>query len=179
MYGTPSVPCVSRPGSRSSPFSRLRSELALMSAIFPLATRFFCARIPPSGHPEQLVRLHETTGEEPSHSDVTYVNYRVYRERAQTLSTIAVARSLPVVLSGDGPPVRLSGELTSDNYFTTLEVTPVLGRGFVSDSAKWRLRRRRSKSLVSSSVWPGSWHDLISSCRLTLRCRHSISSSPT
>ena len=37
---------------------------------------------PVIGHPERLVRLHEATAEDSSHADVTYANYRVYRERA-------------------------------------------------------------------------------------------------
>lgn len=58
--------------------------------------------------------------------------------------------SLQYKLTGTGEPRRLSVVEVAENFFPTLDVTPVLGRGFSHDEA---VKGGRSAALLSHSFW--------------------------
>jgi hypothetical protein len=60
----------------------------------------------------------------------SYPNYQDYRDHNAVFSSLLVYSALTVNLTGRGDPQLLMGQLVSANYFTTLGVDPVVGRGF-------------------------------------------------
>lgn len=62
---------------------------------------------------------------------LSYADYRDLRDRNQSLSSFVAASNTPMSLTSNGRPERLWGILASANYFDSLGVRPVLGRGFL------------------------------------------------
>ncbi len=56
-----------------------------------------------------------------------------YRKRSRTLSEIAIWGDGQVNLTGDGEPERVASGSVSANLFSTLGVTPILGRTFTAE----------------------------------------------
>ncbi len=62
---------------------------------------------------------------------LSYQDYLDLRDRTRTLSSFLAASSTSMSLTSNGKPERRWGILASANYFTTLGVHPILGRGFL------------------------------------------------
>ena len=73
----------------------------------------------PYPHPEQLVRVWETTpeGTDFSSAEPTYLDLRA---RTRAFAALAAMRDAQPVLTGDGEPERLDGVATSPGLFPTL-----------------------------------------------------------
>ena len=59
-----------------------------------------------------------------------------YQARNRTLQSFAAWRGDPARLSGDGDPELITAAAISDNLFRTIGVSPMLGRGFVSEETR-------------------------------------------
>jgi putative ABC transport system permease protein len=81
---------------------------------------------------------------------LSYPDYERYRESAHTLSDLAAYRSVPVNLVAKGEPVRVSGQVVTDNYFTTLGLDSALGRLFVPGEAR---REPQPELIISHDLW--------------------------
>src|SRR2546427_91473 len=57
-------------------------------------------------------------------------DFRDWRERSQSFEQLAIARRDNVNLTGTGEPERLIVRMITANFFSTLGVTPQLGRSF-------------------------------------------------
>jgi putative ABC transport system permease protein len=81
----------------------------------------------PYDRPEQLVRLHAS---KPSFDkgSISFPNFLDWQARNRTFSAMAVARSGSFTLTGAGSAERVSAALISADYFTVLDVHPLLGR---------------------------------------------------
>jgi predicted permease len=60
-------------------------------------------------------------------------NYRDLRDRNRAFSSLLIYTIVTVNVTGQGDPRLLIGQLVSANYFSTLGVSPVLGRGFLPE----------------------------------------------
>jgi predicted permease len=83
-------------------------------------------RLLPVPAPEQLVLLST------SNQSFSYPVYRQLRDRAQSLQLIAF-RTLPMSLSVNGATERITGEIVSGNYFSTLGVRVSVGTAIEVD----------------------------------------------
>jgi len=54
-----------------------------------------------------------------------------YRKNVKRFAAVAEYHSMPFQLFGLGEPQRVQTGVVSDNYFTLLGVTPIIGRGFL------------------------------------------------
>src|ERR1700690_3622591 len=83
-------------------------------------------------HPGQLVAIF---GKTPGSNQgfVTYLNFPDWQRDTQTISSMAMYRNQDYNFIGTGEAERLSGYMVSANFFSTLGVTPLLGRGFLPD----------------------------------------------
>ncbi|HVS13912.1 MAG TPA: ABC transporter permease [Thermoanaerobaculia bacterium] len=82
----------------------------------------------PYEQPERLVRVFEESEDLPRFP-VSPGNFRDYRERATSLSSLVVYTRVDAELSGMGEPRRLAGMVVSAGFFETLGRPPARGRG--------------------------------------------------
>jgi predicted permease len=86
-------------------------------------------------HPERLVAVHETYPPDGNASVVTRGVFNHWETHATCFSSIAAARSVLGNLTGANDPERVATLQVSPNYFATLGVQPVIGRGFRPEEA--------------------------------------------
>jgi predicted permease len=96
-----------------------------------------------------------------------YSQYRLLRDSAAPLATVAGYATAPINVSVDGPPeASLQGQLVSGNYFSLLGVAPVIGRAIGPDDDRvpnghpvavlsdgyWQRRFARDPSVVGRTI---------------------------
>ena len=129
----------------------------------------------PYKNPGQLVTLtaSESTSIDPQ--NVSYLKTQDWRERSHAFESIALYRSFRPVLTGQKKPEMLRGGRVSANFFETLGISPIRGRGFLAEEDR---PDRWHEVLLSYGYWKeafggtrrrGGIHDLprpdsISSC---------------
>ena len=89
---------------------------------------------------------------------VSYPNYLDYRSRNRTVAPLAAYRDgEPFALTTDrGDAIRVFGGQVSANYFDTLGVAMVLGRGFIADEE--RVGDPRLVVVLSEPLWRSALH---------------------
>lgn len=81
---------------------------------------------------EQLVAVYaSTTGY--SRAPITYLNFLDWQHDTETFSSMAAYRNQDYNFIGTTEAERLSGYMISADFFSTLQVNPVLGRTFTAD----------------------------------------------
>jgi predicted permease len=115
-------------------------------------------------HPGQLVAIF---GRTPGSNQgfVTYLNFLDWQRDTQTISSMAMYRNQDYNFIGTGEAERLSGYMVSANFFSTLGVTPLLGRGFLPDDdhpgaapvvilggGLWKRKFGASLSIIGKSI---------------------------
>jgi predicted permease len=83
----------------------------------------------PFAEPDRLVTLHENKPNFEGGS-ISYPNFRDWQKNNRTFSSMAIARSYSFSMTGTAEPEQLRGEFVSSEFFPTLGVNPVQGRGF-------------------------------------------------
>ena len=86
----------------------------------------------PYPHSGELVAVYEKTSGF-NQGPIVYLNFLDWQRDTQTLSSIAAYRNQDYNVTGTAEAERLSGYMISANFFSTLEVQPILGRAFRSD----------------------------------------------
>jgi putative ABC transport system permease protein len=102
------------------------------TAIWSVADTVLVKRLP-YDHPEALVRLFSTVGEDlhpTDRSSTSYPDYWDWQRRTKTLAEIAGFVRWSFNLAGEGTPQQVWGGLVTANLFSTLKVRPLLGRTF-------------------------------------------------
>ena len=79
---------------------------------------------------ERIVALSEDSSQIPGMS-VAYPDFQDWREQSQSFEQLAAYQRTSFNLTGTGEPERLQGRAVSANFFTTLGVSPTLGRNFL------------------------------------------------
>src|SRR5262245_30144180 len=77
-------------------------------------------------------------------------DFRAMRERNRTLASLSAVYTSSFNLAGMQQPERLAGEVVSAEYFTTLGVKPMIGRGFLPEEEKWG---QHHVAIVSHEFW--------------------------
>jgi putative ABC transport system permease protein len=77
-------------------------------------------------------------------------DFRTLRERNHTLESISALYRSTFNLTGSDRPERVMASVVSSEYFTTLGVTPRLGRAFLPQEEKWGAHR---VMIVSDDFW--------------------------
>jgi predicted permease len=83
----------------------------------------------PFTEPDQLVRLHGSKPPYPRGS-ISFPNFLDWQAANRTFSAMAVSRDASFTRTGGGAAERVSAQLVSSDYFTVLDVHPLVGRGF-------------------------------------------------
>ena len=101
---------------------------AIFSALYPVLLRSL-----PFRDPDQLVTLGETR-----HHIVccaynsSYPDYQDWTRTAKSFQSLAGSASDAWTLTGNGDPKAVFSAMVTPNFFSTLGVTPVLGRDFIA-----------------------------------------------
>src|SRR5689334_9864853 len=120
------------------------------SAIFSLVNSILL-RPRPVSHPEQLVELYVSEGEQQPYSSTSYPSYLDLRDRNDVLSGLA-AYGIQQFKFGDANEVeQIWGEAVSGNYFDVLGVSAQKGRTFSADEDV--VPRRNPVAVISQSLW--------------------------
>jgi predicted permease len=83
-------------------------------------------------HPGQLVAVYgRTPGID--QAPIAYLNFLDWQRDTQTFSSMAIYRNQDYTFIGKGEGERLTGYMISADFFSTLGVTPILGRTFLPD----------------------------------------------
>ena len=130
----------------------------------------------PFADPERLVWAWGTSEQRPENS-VSALNYFDYRDQASGFESLAefLVFTPPAVLTGDGEPERVVSNYVSPNLFSTLGITPHVGRGFVYDDERagaenvvvlgyglWQRRFGGSRDALGTAVIvDGSPHEVV------------------
>ena len=102
-------------------------------------------------HPEQLVELYVSEGEQQPYSTTSYPSYLDLRDRNDVLSGLA-AYGIRQFKFGDANEVeQIWGEAVSGNYFDVLGVAAQKGRTFSADEDV--VPRRNPVAVISQSLW--------------------------
>ncbi|CAN5602639.1 ABC transporter permease [soil metagenome] len=86
----------------------------------------------PVGNPEELVQIYSVdarNGRAPN----SYLNFLDYAKENTVFTGIAAYQFLPMGLSRSGETTNIFAQMVSGNYFSLLQVTPVLGRTFLPE----------------------------------------------
>ena len=108
---------------------------------------------PGTSRSDELAVLEMVTPAAPNGgNNVSWADYRDFRDGMGTLAGLAVRRQTAFTL-GDGQPPRLAwGELVSLNYFEVMGVKPLLGSFFTRDERGDALNAYPSV-VISESLW--------------------------
>jgi predicted permease len=82
---------------------------------------------------------------------VSYLNYKDYRDRNAVFSNLALYAPIAVNLTGAGAPRPLMAHIVSGNYFQTLGVKPIIGRGFLPEEDV--TPNARAVAVISYGLW--------------------------
>ena len=128
-------------GLRRSPLFAIVATLSLAlgiganTAIFTLMDQILLRKLPVKD-PDRLVMLYQQGAHNGSNMGTRMHSYPVYQDlqqRADPLAEVICRRLAPASVSIDNQTERVSAELVSGNYFTTLGVKPAIGRVFSSE----------------------------------------------
>ena len=64
---------------------------------------------------------------------LSQVKAQFWKENGRAFRAFAITDDAQFVLTGEGEPEQVAGELVSDGYFDVIGVTPALGRGFAAE----------------------------------------------
>ena len=84
----------------------------------------------PFSDPDQLVGIHQN---KPTFvgGSIPYLNFRDWQKDNHTFSAMAISRGSGFTLTGAGDAEQLTARVVSSDYFTILNMKPVVGRNFV------------------------------------------------
>ena len=100
------------------------------TTIFSLLNGLLLRRLPVE-EPARLMTLFTTDAHNPGMWLNSYPNYLDYRDRNNVFSSLAIYATSSVSLGGHGSARHVIVQLVSANYFPTLGVRPMIGRGFL------------------------------------------------
>jgi len=138
---------VGSPGFTLVALATIALGIGANTAIFSVVNTVLLRPLPYQD-PARLVVLWEKQ-EQINQESPSLPDFIDWRDRDQSFEQMAVARRDNVNLTGTGDPERLVVRQVSANFFSTLGVTPALGRAFSSDE-------EQSKSpvvVLSNSLW--------------------------
>jgi len=96
------------------------------SAVFSVLNGLFLRALPVPA-PERVVSFSDT--------NFTWADYVAYRDQAKSFASLSADHAFPFTanLNSTHPPQHIYGTLVTGNFLTTLQVKPILGRGFLPD----------------------------------------------
>jgi predicted permease len=114
------------------------------SAVFSVLNGLFLRALPVP-EPERLVSFSDT--------NFSWADYVTYRDQAKSFGSLSASYAFPFTanLNSSRPPKHIYGGLVTGNFLTTLQIKPVLGRGFLPNEDQ--LSSPRPVVILSYQFW--------------------------
>src|SRR5579872_4742329 len=147
-------------GLRRSPLFSIVAVLSLAlgiganTAIFTLLDQVLLRKLPVK-EPDRLVMVYQRANNMGSNMGSRMNSYPLYQDlqqKAQTISDVFCRRIVPASVAVDNQTERVEAELVSGNYFTSLGVTPAIGRVFNSQEDD-QVYRGHPTVVISYGYW--------------------------
>jgi putative ABC transport system permease protein len=134
-YGVRSL--LKRPGFTAIALIALALGIGANTAIFTLVNAVLVRPLP-FAEPDRLVWMWGNIRNGSNRASVSPPDFLDYRKQTTTFEEFAAFFSIPVPLNltGDGEPERLTASGVTGNYFQALGVKPALGRTFLLENEK-------------------------------------------
>src|ERR1039457_4325837 len=87
----------------------------------------------PVADPARLVEVYTLDARNPGNWGCSFPNYQEYRSHNQAFSSLMLYTGAGLNLTGGAEPRLVMGQIATANYFSTLGVTPVVGRSFLPE----------------------------------------------
>src|SRR5690349_16888591 len=128
---------VKRPGFTAITLLALALGIGANTAIFSLVNAVILRPLP-FPQPDRLVWVYGNIRNGGNRASVSPLDFLDYRNQNKTFEQFAASLSipLPLNLTGDGEPERLTASMVTGNYFDAFRVSPALGRGFSLENEK-------------------------------------------
>jgi predicted permease len=139
------------PGFTAIAVLSLALGIGANSAIFSLADALLLRPLPILA-PSDVMNISTSTPDNPFGA-VSYPNYLDLRARSQSFDgmTAFELSTLSIATSPQALPQIYAGVVASDNFFQTLGVKPILGRGFLPEEGK--VPGRDAVAVISYDFW--------------------------
>ncbi len=118
-----------RPGFSAVVVVTLGLAIGANAAVFSFVDAILLRPLPVSA-PERLVRIYSHFASGLDWASVSYPNFLDYQRSNRVFSDLAAEANQVYVIGDGGSSQQVVGALVSANYFSTLGVTPALGRAF-------------------------------------------------
>ena len=119
---------VKTPGFSIVAFLAIALGIGVNTTIFGVVNSLLLRPLP-VGHPEQLVQIY-TMDARNGRAPNSYLNYLDFAEENEVFTGIAAYQFAPMGFSSSGETTNIYGQIVSGNYFSLLEVNPIIGRAF-------------------------------------------------
>lgn len=120
-------------------------------AIFSFADALFLRPLPVHD-PDQIVTLHTGGAKGQISSSFSYPDYALFRDHSRSFSSLAAGYlTAPLNVVADGDSKEVQGAVVSANYFSLLEVRPMLGRLFLPEEDA--VPDRDAVAVISAQLW--------------------------
>lgn len=130
----------------------LALAIGLNTAVFSALDALLLRPLPGVRDPQEIVQLYRSWPGGMEYGSNSLPHYQDLRNRtADTYSGVALWSFTPLNVAPTGSPHRVMGALASANFFSTLGVTPALGRFFVPAEDTGRLAHR--VTVLSYTSW--------------------------
>jgi len=139
------------PGFTTIAVLTLALGIGANSAIFSIVNAVLLRPLPYQD-PARLVTVF-SSGPTNKHFGASPPDFRSLREHNHTFQSLSGFFNADFNLTGAGRPVRVNAAVVSAEYFTTLGVSPMLGRAFLPSEEKWGSHR---VVVVSEAFWRNS-----------------------
>jgi len=154
-----------RPAFTAVALATLAIGIGANAAVYSIAQAVLLRPLP-FREPDRLVMVWErNVSRNRLRNVVNPGNYLAWRDRNAVFEQMAGFASGSRNVTGDGAPVRLDVGVATPNFFTTLGVSPALGRGFLDEDGRpgaprvavlsdglWRARFAADPGIVGRSV---------------------------
>jgi len=138
------------PGFAAVTVLTLALGIGANTAIFTIVHTILIERLP-YGEPGRLVALWEESVRRPGHPNtISPGNLIRWQERATVFASIAGLSDRRANLTGQGEPEELVVQKVTSNFFSTLGVQPILGRGFTPEEGS---DGRNGVVVLSFGLW--------------------------
>ncbi|MGH7613069.1 MAG: ABC transporter permease [Gemmatimonadales bacterium] len=138
------------PGFTTVAVLTLALGIGANTAIFSVVNRLLFNPLPFLEQPDRLVAVWETDPRGNDHSEASPANFRDWKRQARSFDHMVAHIWWTANLTGGDRPERVQGFLVSPDYFTTLGIRPLLGRGFVAGEGE---PGRDRVVVLSHGIW--------------------------